>query len=239
VPDRLLREQIATRGAFVGRAVVGHDALDLDAVAGEPIDRPRVKDTALSLRSSGEQLAVGEPGGVVEGDMDILPAEASSGGASIALAGAIAGDAVAGPLDATELLDVDVQQLARALALVADDGRRGSRAVSRPRPRRRSTTPTVETGRPRGAARWRVRSCGCDAVPRCRPPPARSAATGCGGGARSGLPDRPRPRRHAGHAICAPCGGRCPAPRDARHGPAISQRLTISIRLWSVVRAFW
>ena len=48
-------------------------------------------------------------------DMDELPADA----AAVALAGAVAGDAVADALEAAELLDVDVDQLAGLLALVA------------------------------------------------------------------------------------------------------------------------
>ena len=51
--------------------------------------------------------------------MDKLPADA----AAVALAGAVAGDAMADPVEAAELLDVDMDHLARGFALVADDRR--------------------------------------------------------------------------------------------------------------------
>ena len=47
--------------------------------------------------------------------MDELPADA----AAVALAGAVAGDAVAYPIELAELFDVDVDQLAGVLAFVA------------------------------------------------------------------------------------------------------------------------
>ena len=55
---------------------------------------------------------------------------------------------MADALDAPELLDVEMDQLARVLALVADHRGLGSSAARRPSPRRRRTAPTVETGTP-------------------------------------------------------------------------------------------
>src|SRR5258706_14248331 len=52
---------------------------------------------------------------VVDGDVSIFPA----GGLTAAMAGAPAGDAMADAIEAAELLDVDVDDLARLLALVA------------------------------------------------------------------------------------------------------------------------
>jgi hypothetical protein len=54
--------------------------------------------------------------------VDELPAQALAGAAPVTPAGAIAGDAMADALDAAQLLDVDVDQLAGMLVLVADDG---------------------------------------------------------------------------------------------------------------------
>ena len=62
-------------------------------------------DGAL-LALVGQDLGEGDARGVVEADVDELPAGAA------APAGALAGDAVADPLEAAELLDVDVDQLA-------------------------------------------------------------------------------------------------------------------------------
>src|ERR1700677_4938121 len=64
----------------------------------------------------GEDLSEGETGTVVDGDMDVLVACAAS------LVAAVASDPVAGVDDASELFDLDVEQLARELALVTHDG---------------------------------------------------------------------------------------------------------------------
>ena len=61
----------------------------------------------------------------------------------VALAGAIAGDAMADAVELAELFDVDVDQLAGLLALVAADRLGGSRALSLLRPRRLRTRLTV------------------------------------------------------------------------------------------------
>ena len=60
----------------------------------------------------GEHLGVGEPGGVVDGHVHVLPAR------SLRLPATRAGDAMAGTVDPDELLDVDVHELARARLLV-------------------------------------------------------------------------------------------------------------------------
>jgi hypothetical protein len=77
----------------------------------------------------GENFDVGEPGRVIDGDMDVFPADDS---ADVALGvGALAGvvpalavgDALAGAaVDPSELLDVDIEQLAWASSLVALGG---------------------------------------------------------------------------------------------------------------------
>ena len=77
-------------------------------------------DGAL-LALVGQDLGEGDARGVVEADVDELPAGAA------ALAGALAGDAVADLLEAAELLDVEVDQLAGA-------GRARSVGSARPAP---------------------------------------------------------------------------------------------------------
>jgi len=59
-----------------------------------------------------------DPGSIIDGDVDILEA-----GASDQIA-AIAGDAVTGPLDPSQFLDVEVDELAWVLALITADRRR-------------------------------------------------------------------------------------------------------------------
>ncbi len=73
------------------------------------------KATALYFLLVGQDLAEGDTGVVVDANVQILPADASS----VALAGAVAGDAVARSVEAAELLDVDVDELAGVLAFVA------------------------------------------------------------------------------------------------------------------------
>lgn len=65
-------------------------------------------------------LAEGDARGVVDNDVDELPA----GAAAVALAGPVAGDAVAGFLEAAEFLDVDVDHVAGIGVFIAA-GRRG------------------------------------------------------------------------------------------------------------------
>jgi hypothetical protein len=100
----------------IARAVVGHDPGDSDAealVVGQGCLEEG--DGALFLLV-GHDLREGDARGIVDGDVDELPADA----AAVALAGAITGDAVANPLEAAELFDVEVDHLAGRCALVAD-----------------------------------------------------------------------------------------------------------------------
>ena len=63
----------------------------------------------------GQDLGEGDAGVIVDADVDELPADA----AAVALAGAIAGDAVADLVETTELFDIDVDHLAGSGALIA------------------------------------------------------------------------------------------------------------------------
>jgi hypothetical protein len=99
----------------VAGAVVGHDSLDRDAAALEPGDR--ASEEARGGRGSfvGQDFGIGEARGIVDGDMDELPADASNA------SGAVSVDTMADTADTAQLLDVDVDQLARAFSLVSDD----------------------------------------------------------------------------------------------------------------------
>ena len=66
----------------------------------------------------GQDLREGQARGVVDGDVDKLPADATR----LALSATVAGDAMADAVEAAELLDVDVDQLAGRLPLVAAHG---------------------------------------------------------------------------------------------------------------------
>lgn len=78
--------------------------------------RARTRKAAALVR---QEFGAGEPAGVIDGRVKRLP----FGPSLAALATPVAGDAVADPVDAIQLLGVDVDELARMFALVADDGR--------------------------------------------------------------------------------------------------------------------
>jgi hypothetical protein len=94
----------------------------------------------------GHDLGVGEPGGVVDADVDELPAGcAQSLRADLLLAAPVADDAMAGAEDAAQLLDVEVQQPAGPGVLVAV-GRLGQvESAELAQLGRRSTADTVES----------------------------------------------------------------------------------------------
>ena len=67
----------------------------------------------------GQEFCIGEPRGVVDGDVQNLPADT----AAAVHADMMAGDPMADAVDVAELLGVDVDQLAGVLAFVAHRGR--------------------------------------------------------------------------------------------------------------------
>ena len=104
-------------GAVAG-AIVGVEALDADAEFFEE-GQSGVKEGDGALGGFvGEKLSEGEAGMVVDGDVEEFPA-----GAADVIALAVAGDAMAGALDPSELLDVEVEEFSRMCALVAQDRR--------------------------------------------------------------------------------------------------------------------
>ena len=176
------RSALAVGVGDVGGAVVGHHPLDPDAAFGEPGHRAAQEaDSGVGVERV-EHLGVGEPGVVVDHHVHVLEAAWRRGGrrGALELAAAVADDAVAGAAraDATELLDVDVDQLARPRALVAVRRARAARAASACRARSASATTTPSRAPSRAARRSRQRSSATGAAPRS-PRPAR-----CGGARR-------------------------------------------------------
>jgi len=98
----------------VGRAVVAHHLTALHALAVEPGHSPAQEADGRALLLVSEDLDVGQPCGVVDRYVD--PVIAGARGASLLT---IAGDAMSDPAEAGQLFDVDVNQVARCLALVA------------------------------------------------------------------------------------------------------------------------
>ena len=66
----------------------------------------------------GHDAGEGDAGSIVDCDMDIFPSRATD------FIAAIARDAVAGPLDAGELFDIEVNEFTGGRSLVATRGRR-------------------------------------------------------------------------------------------------------------------
>jgi hypothetical protein len=102
--------------ALEAGAVVGQHALD-----GDPVSAVEADDLVEECEGRvgglvGVDRREAEPGAIVDRHEQVLPACPAGGSHR-----AIAGDAVAGLDDPSELLDVDVHELSGSRALVADD----------------------------------------------------------------------------------------------------------------------
>jgi hypothetical protein len=114
VLDAELAAGVAEGEGFVTTAVVGHDAGDGNPQAGV-VGHSRLEERNGAIRLLvGLDLGEGDAGMIVDADVDELPADT----AAVALAGSIAGDAVADLVEATELFDIDMDNLAGDGALI-------------------------------------------------------------------------------------------------------------------------
>src|SRR6202008_4619201 len=104
---------------FVAGTVVGHHPFNTDTktcIVGER----RLEEADRTLFAFVRQhLCKGDARMIVDADVDVFPTRSLSPGAEVALTSAIAGDAMADPIDTAELFDVDVDHLTRLLALIA------------------------------------------------------------------------------------------------------------------------
>src|SRR3954467_15497089 len=107
-------------GAIAG-AIVGHHTGNRDAEVRGLGDRGLEEGDRALLLLVREDLREGHPGGVVDADVDELPSDAPA----LALTGSVACDAMADPVEAAELFDIDVDQFAGMFALVAAHRRGG------------------------------------------------------------------------------------------------------------------
>jgi len=89
VPEAGLGEKALEEMAAIGGAVIAHDALDADAVGLEEGECAGEEGAGAFLALVGQEFGVGEAGGVVDGDVQVLPADPAGA------AGVIAMDAVA------------------------------------------------------------------------------------------------------------------------------------------------
>src|SRR6266536_2845174 len=109
--ERLASERVHDRA--VARPVIGEHPLDPDPVTAEEGDCAAQEADRSSCLLVAEHLDIGEPGRVVDGDVHELPADPAAPGRAVAV------DAVAGPADLSQLLDIDVDELAWPRPLVA------------------------------------------------------------------------------------------------------------------------
>jgi hypothetical protein len=111
-------------GGAVGRAIVGEHSLHGDAVAREERGRAAEEGDRGGGLLVCKDFGVGQAGAVIDRDVDVVPAcraadVAGSVGKAAAVVRASAPDPLAGAaLDPSELLDVDVDEFARLLALI-------------------------------------------------------------------------------------------------------------------------
>jgi hypothetical protein len=93
-----------------GRAVVGHDALDGEAMPAEEAQGVEQEAQAGAALLVGQDLRIGQSGMVVDGPVKVFPADAPA----VALAGAIAGDPMARSLEASFLMSMWINSPGRS-----------------------------------------------------------------------------------------------------------------------------
>jgi hypothetical protein len=118
----VLDAELGARGGKGMRTIadpaVGEHALDLDAVEGVEADGLLERSDDTGDLFVWQHASVGKTRAIIDGDVKRLDAGA------FAAIGAIAGAADSGSHEATELLDVEMEQFAGVLALVALHGSR-------------------------------------------------------------------------------------------------------------------
>src|SRR4051794_32574872 len=119
--------------AEIGRTVIGHDPFDGHALPRKPAECALEKADRAVLALVREDLAVSQPGRVIDAHMQRFPADAVM---AIDRAARSTGDAMPDPRDTPKLLGIKMDQLAGPLALVAYHhwlrGERGQLAQTEP-----------------------------------------------------------------------------------------------------------
>lgn len=119
------------RGSICSPAVVRHDPLDGDPLGGEPSGGPDKEHGAGVAALVRQHLDIGNAAVIVDGHMHIVISDALG-----ALAPVKPGDAMPCLVEASELLNVQVQQIARSVSFVTAYGlwrREATEAVQAPR----------------------------------------------------------------------------------------------------------
>src|SRR3954470_20039091 len=117
VTDTVLLADVAQGAGLIAGAVIGEETADGDAELGVVAESGEQEGGSGKAFFIGQDLGKGDAGVVVDGDMDVLPADVAG------IAFAVAMDAVADAADAAQFLDVEMEQIAGGLMLVANDRR--------------------------------------------------------------------------------------------------------------------
>src|SRR5437868_7993453 len=151
-----------------------------------------------------EDFDVDEPGRVVDADVDVLPADVKRASV-VAAAGDAAGDTVARPRDPAELLDIDVDELARPPFLVAVGRARAAPAARACQARSGSRSPKRLRPAPPASRRSRHRSSATGAKTRSDQHATRPCATAPTTALSNDPADPARLPRGSGAATSRPC----------------------------------
>lgn len=115
VPDAGLLESAGEQPRAIGRAVVGHHPLAPHPETREPVQGPGQEGRGILAAQAGQDFGLGQATGIIDGDVQMVPADASA----FALAGAIAADPVSDALEAPQASDIEMEQFAGAADRVA------------------------------------------------------------------------------------------------------------------------
>jgi hypothetical protein len=94
VTDASVLQGLGEEFGSIGRSIVGHDPLDLDAQAFVPGQRPLQEGGGVFAPEAGQDLGVGQPGRIIDGDVQVLEAYAPRAMMTFVLAGDAMADAV-------------------------------------------------------------------------------------------------------------------------------------------------
>ena len=105
----------AERKRPVAGSIVGHHALHFDAEFFVVGNHFLEKCNRAALLLAGHDLREGDARVIVDGDVNVLPTDASA----VALSRAVPGNAMTDPIETAELFDVEVDHLTRMIAFIA------------------------------------------------------------------------------------------------------------------------
>ena len=114
-----LKAETAEDAGAIAGAVIGEHARDGNPQTGVVVDGGLEESGGRAGFLVGQDLREGDARMIIDGDMHILPA------GTMNAAAAVAGDTTTDRLDATDLFDVEVEQIARCGMFITQNGRGG------------------------------------------------------------------------------------------------------------------